>query len=103
MIGYFSWLIWEVVKANVHVFYLAFHPNHCKIIKPQIFRFTCGLKSDFARFILGNSITLTPGTVTLTIEGDEFVIHAISDQVAADLRDNIPSEMERRVAKVFDT
>ncbi len=101
-VGYFFWLVWEVVKANVHVFILAFSPRPKDKMEPQIFTFKCGLKSDFAKFVLGNSITLTPGTVTLAINGDEFVIHAISDHVAADLRDNSPSEMEQRVAKVFD-
>ena len=98
-IGYNIWLIAEIFRANLHVFRLAFHPKVREVIEPQIFQFQTSLKSDFARFVLGNSITLTPGTVTLKIEGDIFTIHAISDQAAASL----PGEMERRVAKVFES
>ncbi|WP_420038330.1 Na+/H+ antiporter subunit E [Sulfidibacter corallicola] len=98
LIGYFVWLVLEVFKANLHVFTLAFRPNVHEALDPQVIRFKTSLKTDFAKFVLGNSITLTPGTVTLMIEGDEFVVHAITRQAAADL----PGEMERRVAEVFE-
>ena len=68
------------------------------LLRPQIVQFRTGLTSDLARVVLGNSITLTPGTITMDIDDDEFTVHAISDQAARSLRSG---EMERRVGHVF--
>ena len=92
---YLPWLLYQVVIANLHVVYLILTPSQ---IHPQVVRFRTRLTSDLARTTLGNSITLTPGTVTLDIEGDEFVVHALSDKVARDL---LSGAMEQRVARIF--
>ena len=55
-------------------------------LRPQIVRFRTRLRGDVARVFLGNAITLTPGTITLDIDDDEFVVHALSDVAAASLR-----------------
>ena len=96
-VSYALWLLWQVVQANIHVLKLAFAPDN-REIRPRLVRFRTSLKSEFARYVFANSITLTPGTVTLDVDGDEFVVHAISKHVAEDL----PGEMEKRVAAVFD-
>lgn len=96
-IGYAAWLLWQVVLANIHVLKLAFSQNE-RATHPRIIRFRTSLKSDFARYVFANSITLTPGTVTMSLVGDEFVVHAIDKAVA----DELPGEMEKRVAAVFD-
>jgi multicomponent Na+:H+ antiporter subunit E len=95
--GYAAWLLWQVVLANIHVLKLAFSQNE-RATHPRIIRFKTSLKSDFARYVFANSITLTPGTVTMSLVGDEFVVHAIDKAVA----DELPGEMEKRVAAVFD-
>ena len=94
-VAYLPWLLYQVVLANFHVVHLILWPTR---IRPQIVRFRTGLRSELARTTLGNSITLTPGTVTMDVTGDEFVVHAVSDKAAQDL---LGGEMERRVAKVF--
>lgn len=94
-ITYLPWLLYQIVLANVHVVSLIFVP---KEIRPQVVRFRTTLTSDLARTTLGNSITLTPGTVTMDIVDDEFVVHALSDKVARDL---LTRDMERRVARIF--
>ena len=94
--GYVPWILWEVFLANLHVAYLVVHPS---AMRPRIVRFRTSLTSDLAKVTLGNSITLTPGTVTVDIVGDEFCVHALSDKSAADLRSG---DMERRVARLFD-
>ena len=94
--GYVPWILWEVFLANLHVAYLILRPS---AMRPQIVRFRTSLTSDLARVTLGNSITLTPGTVTVDIVGDEFCVHALSDKSAHDLRSG---DMERRVARLFD-
>lgn len=92
---YIPWLVYQVLLANLHVVHLVFYPSK---IRPQIVRFKTTLTSDLAKVTLGNSITLTPGTITMDVSDDEFYIHALSDKVAKDL---LTGEMERRVAHVF--
>ena len=94
-ISYVPWLIYQIVLANLHVAYLILNP---KVIDPRIVRFKTRLKSEFSMVTLGNSITLTPGTITMDIIDGEFVVHALSKKVADDL---LNGEMERRVAHVF--
>lgn len=98
MAGYLLWLTWEIALANLHVLYLALHPRGRALLEPQVVRFKTRLRGDFAKFVLANSITLTPGTVTISIEGDEFLVHAISRKTA----ESLPGSMELRVASAFD-
>jgi multicomponent Na+:H+ antiporter subunit E len=69
-------LFWEIIKANLDVAYRIIHPR--MPIKPGIVVIKTSLKSDIAKLILANSITLTPGTFTLDIIGDELLIHWIN-------------------------
>jgi len=69
-------LFWEIIKANLDVAYRVIHPK--MPIKPGIVVIKTCLKSDIAKMILANSITLTPGTFTLDIIGDELLIHWIN-------------------------
>jgi len=103
-ISYTGWLLHQIVLANFHVIQLALSPRSIeRNIDPRIFTFQTSLKTDFAKFILANSITLTPGTVTIRIQGDTFYVHAISRKAMGDLVDDEHmSEMEKRVAWVFE-
>lgn len=94
---YFLWMIWQILLANISVLRLALVPGAMKEISPCIVHFKTGLKSDFAKFLLANSITLTPGTVTIKIIGDDFYVHAISEKAVAGL----DGEMERRIARIY--
>ena len=69
-------LLWEIIKANLDVAYRIIHPK--MPIKPGIVVIKTSLKSDIAKMILANSITLTPGTFTLDVIGDELLIHWIN-------------------------
>ncbi len=84
--------------ANISVLKLVFHPKVNEQITPKIFRFKTSLKDDFSKWVFANSITLTPGTVTIRIEGDEFVCHALTGEMA----DSLPGDMEKRIAAVFE-
>lgn len=97
-IFYLFWLLKEIVLANLHVLYLACHPRMQEVVDPKIIRFTTLLKKDFSRFVFANSITITPGTVTVQVNGNEFVVHAISHKMASGL----PGEMEERIQRVFE-
>lgn len=92
---YLPWLIYQVILANLHVAYLVINPRG---IDPQIVKYKSTLKSDFSKVTFANSITLTPGTITMDIVNDEFYVHALSQKVADDLRSG---EMEEQVAHIF--
>jgi multicomponent Na+:H+ antiporter subunit E len=97
-IGYIPWLLYQVLRSNFHVMYLVFHPRMMELIDPRIIEFNSRLKGDFSRVTFANSITLTPGTITVnvTIYG-EFSVHVIDKHSG----ESLPGEMEERIAKVF--
>jgi len=98
MIAYIPWLIYQIFLANVHVMYLVFHPKMMELINPQIIEFESRLKGDYARTAFANSITLTPGTITVNVSVlGRFSIHCIDDQSGLSL----PGGMEERIVKVF--
>lgn len=94
-LAYVPWLIYQIVLANFHVVSLVWRPER---IRPQVVRFKTHLTNDLAKVSLGNSITLTPGTITMDIENDEFTVHAVSPEAARTVQDRV---MERRIAHVF--
>ena len=96
--SYLLWLIGQILKANIHVLRLAFASRVREKLDPQLVSFDTVLSDDLARFILANSITLTPGTVVVRIDGTRFMVHAISKQMAQDL----PGEMEDRLVRIFE-
>jgi multicomponent Na+:H+ antiporter subunit E len=67
--------VWECVKANIDVAYRVLHP--AMPIRPGIVKVKTNLKSDLAKMLLANSITMTPGTITVDIIGDNLYIHWI--------------------------
>lgn len=96
-LAYIPWLVVEIFKSTIHVTWLALHPAMRERIDPRIVTFKTRLKSDVARAALANSITLTPGTITVRVEEDVFTVHALSDKTAAGL----PGGMEERIARIF--
>ena len=96
-ICYVPWLLCQIVLSTLHVTFLALHPRMVDRIDPTIVTFKTKLKSNIARVALANSITLTPGTITIRVVEGVFYVHAISRKAAAGL----PGEMEDRLARVF--
>lgn len=72
-VGYVMFFLVQMVKANIDIFFRIFRP--VIPIRPGIVRADLTLKSERARAIVANSITLTPGTITIDIIGDEIFIH----------------------------
>jgi len=96
-IVYIGWLFWQIVVSAIHVAQVILDLNRCK---PSLVRFRSAQPHAIARVGLGNSITLTPGSLTLDIDGDQFVVHALT----ADVRDSLlEGTMQRKVAHVFGT
>ena len=97
-LAYIPWLLKEIFKANLHMLYISFHPRIKEVIDPHIFTFETSLKSDIAITTMANSITLTPGTITITATTDGvFTVHAIDRESA----ESLPGEMLKRVAHIY--
>jgi len=95
-IAYIPWLIRQILLANIHVASLVLNPK--MPIDPEVVRFETKLETDISCVTLANSITLTPGTITMDIRDGVFYVHALSQKFAADLN---AGEMEDRVAHIF--
>ncbi len=74
-IVYVPYFLWAMIMANLDVAYRVLHPK--RPIRPGIVRCRTILKSDTGRLGLANSITLTPGTITLDVKGEDYFIHWI--------------------------
>ena len=83
VVWYLPWLIVQVVKSGVHLSALILHPS--LPIAPKFFRYRTDLNDEGAIVLLANSITLTPGTITLEVNDHELVVHAIDDIAATDI------------------
>lgn len=93
-IVYLVTFIWACIKANFDVAYRVLHP--AMPIRPGIVRVKTTLRSDFARMLLANSITMTPGTITVDIIGDDMYIHWIF------IRSEDPAQYTRMVTGRFE-
>lgn len=91
LVYYLPWLFWQIVLSNIHVIHLILRPQN---LDPGILRFKNELKTELGIVILANSITLTPGTVTIEANHQEYVVHYISKQTAEGL---LSGEMQARV------
>lgn len=93
---YLPWLIWRIVLANLHVVALILHPR--LPINPTLISHKTTLNDEAAVVLLGNSITLTPGTITVEVSPQELLIHALDHASADDLASG---RLEQRIAQVF--
>ncbi len=97
-VQYLPWHIYQILIAGIYVTYLALHPRMSTLIDPHIMRFKTKLRKDLSLMTFGNSITLTPGTITVLIKEGNFYVHAIDKKTGEDL---LTGEMEDKVAHVF--
>ena len=97
LLGYISWLLVEILKANIQVFKLSFASNLETKLSPKVVEFRTDLAGDFSRFLLAHSITLTPGTVTIRVDGDRFIVHALTEEMG----NAVPGNMETKLLNLF--
>ena len=93
---YVPWLIWQIILSSLQVAYVVLHPR--MPINPSLLRFKTKLPNIAARVILGNSITLTPGTLTINIADDEFLVHTLTDASHSGIVDG---SLPKQVAKLY--
>lgn len=94
---YLPWLAYQIVVSNIHVAYLVLHPR--LPIDPSLVEFDTTLRSEAGQVALAQSITLTPGTVTVDASNGRFLVHCLSRRSRAGLAEGT---LQRRIAGVFD-
>ena len=82
----FFTLIINIIKANIDIAKIVLNPK--LPISPQFVSFKQPLKKDVNRALYGNAITLTPGTLTVKLDEDTVLVHALTDQAAKEVLDN---------------
>ena len=92
---YLPYIIWEIVKANIDVAKVIVSPS--LPISPKVFRAKASQKTVIGQVIYANSITLTPGTITLDLRDGEVLVHALTHDSAAGIEEG---GMDRRCAKL---
>lgn len=84
-IRYIGLLLAEIFKANLIVVRMILSKRK---VKPVLVEFTTDLRTDLAKVILSHSITLTPGTITVELKGDTFVVNCLDESMAEGLDDS---------------
>lgn len=94
--AYVVWLLKEIVVANLDIAKIVLQRD--MPIDPALVRFDSALGTDLGRVMLANSITLTPGTLTVGVEGSTFLVHGISADGATG---PVIDEMQRKIAELL--
>ena len=93
---YLPWLFYKIVQSSLHLTKLILHP--ALPIAPQLISIKTKLRHHGAVVLLGNSITLTPGTITAEVDRNNLMVHSI-DNVAGE--DVINKQIESKIADIF--
>lgn len=88
---YIGILITEIIKSSMQVLHLVLTDR--EIAEPVIVSYRTRLKTGLGRTILANSITLTPGTITISLEEDELIIHCLDKTMAEGFENLIFEEL----------
>ena len=95
LVAYWAWLCAEVVKSNFDVALRIIKPS--LPIRPRVFTVRTSQRTELGQVIYANSITLTPGTVSIDLRGHEIEVHALAEEPANSL---LTGDMDRRVTAV---
>ena len=95
LFGYAGWLLKCVVQSNIDVATRIWDP--ALPIRPSWGRLDTKVSSSLEKTLYANSITLTPGTLTTDVRDDHFLVHSLTQEGIAELREG---EMERRIRRL---
>lgn len=95
IIHYIFVLVKEILKANIAVFKMVYSAKYQ--LEPAVVHFTTTLNSTFARVLLANSITLTPGTITVSLNDNEYVVHCLDKELAQGIDNSIFVKLLERI------
>lgn len=87
---YVGTLIKEIMKANFTVLHIILSER--EEAEPALVSFHTDMKSSTAKAFLANAITLTPGTITVTLEGSEYLVHCLDESLADGMADSVLAE-----------
>ena len=93
---YLPWLFYKIIQSSLHVSKLILHP--ALPIDPQLISVESKLHHNPAVVLFGNSITLTPGTITAEVDRNKLIVHAMDKALSKDLESK---EMESKIADIF--
>lgn len=91
LVRYFWVLVKEIVRANVCVLKIILSPELQP--EPAFVYFETGLRTGLAKVLLANSITLTPGTITVSVEGSRFCVHCLDRELAEGMEESVFVEL----------
>ncbi len=97
LVVYFPLLLWEIAVANIHVARLVLDPR--MPISPSLIEFESPLRTEASNAVLANSITLTPGTVTIDMSAHRLIVHCISETSRQGIQDG---KLLKHVARVYN-
>ena len=95
---YWPWLLWEIVKANIDVARVILKKDMA--LSPTLVRIPASQKTELGQVTFANSITLTPGTVAISVGDGMIDVHALTAEAADEL---ITGRMDRRACKMEGT
>lgn len=98
ILQYLGVLLAEIFKANIKTTRLILSGKRRN--QPVLVHFKTSLRSKTARVVLANSITLTPGTITVSLEGDEYVVHCLDKSMAEGLEDSGFARLLKRMEEM---
>ena len=98
LLQYVCVLVWEIVKANFAVIKLITSSKY--ELEPAMVLFKVDLETKMARVILANSITLTPGTITVLLEEDEFIVHCLDKELAEGINRSVFVELLKKLERM---
>lgn len=98
IIHYVFVLVTEIIKANFAVIKMIMSSRY--EIEPAVVRFKADLKTTPARIMLANSITLTPGTITVSLDEDEYVVHCLDKSLAEGINRSIFVTLLQKIERV---
>jgi multicomponent Na+:H+ antiporter subunit E len=93
---YFPWLFYKIVKSSLHLSKLILHP--ALPIAPQLISVESKLNHHAAVVLLGNSITLTPGTITAEVNRNKLIVHALDNVLSKDIKNK---QIESKISEIF--
>ncbi|MEA1922081.1 MAG: Na(+)/H(+) antiporter subunit B [Pseudomonadota bacterium] len=96
LLTYIPWHLYQIIVSNIYLAKLVFSP--ISRLNPHFVPYKTKLTNGLALVTFANSITLTPGTITIDLNDNTFYVHAIDSKVADDL---LTGDMENRIEKVF--
>lgn len=94
-VAYVPWLAWEIVKANIDVARRILDPR--LPISPNMIEVSASQSSEIGRVVFANSITLTPGTVSVILEKTTIAVHALTREAGEEVESG---DMDRRVTRL---